>query len=698
MKCIVLFFHSSHLGESPPHPPRPFFGREELVEEIVGLAENLQPIALIGAGGIGKTAIALAVLHHNRIKERFGDDRRFIRCDRFPPSHAHFLACLSKAIGAGIENPEDLSPLRPLLSSKEMLIVLDNAESILDPQGTNHQEIYAVVDELCQFKTICLCITSRITTVPQYCRHPQIPMLSMGAATDIFYSVYHHGGRSEVISDLVEQLDFHALSITLLATTASDNTWDFNRLSKEWDMKRSDVLQTEHSGSLAATIEFSLASPAFRNLGPNARDLLGVVAFFPHGVDERNLGWMFPMISDGERTFDGFCILSLAYRSKGFITMLAPFRDHLCPRDPKSSPLLCEAKDRYFTRLSVDSDPNHPKFQETQWIKSEDVNVEHILDVFISIDTNAVDVWDACDHFLDHLRWHKPRQTVLGPKIEGLPDDHPSKPGCLFKLSLLFGSVGNYTEEKRLLTRALALERERWDGSRVARALRSLSHVNLMLGLRKEGINQAEEASEMYQQLGDTMGQAECSHTLAVLLIHDDRLDAAEDTILRAIRSLPEEGQDFLLCRSHHILGEIYRCKREKEKSTDHFETALRIASPFNWQGTLFLIHYSLATLLSDEDEFDDANTHIEQAKSYTSDNTYDLGRAMGMQALIWYHQHRLEDAKSEALCALEVYEKLGAARDVGDSRELLQIIEREIGSSGAGGEFSEYDAASHPH
>jgi len=39
-----------------------------LIEEIIGLAEDLTPIALIGAGWIGKTSIALTVLHDNRIK------------------------------------------------------------------------------------------------------------------------------------------------------------------------------------------------------------------------------------------------------------------------------------------------------------------------------------------------------------------------------------------------------------------------------------------------------------------------------------------------------------------------------------------------------------------------------------------------------------------------------------------------------
>ena len=566
--------------------------------------------------------------------------------------------------------------MRPFLSSREMILVLDNAESILDPRGTNAQDIYAVVDELSQFSNICLCITSRISTIPPTCETVNIPTLSAGAARDAFYRIYKDHGNLDLVDSILGQLDFHPLSITLLATVAHHSGWDTERLSKEWRRQRTDMLHTQHDHSLAATIELSLTSPMFQELGPYGREVLGVVAFFPQGVDENNLEWLFPTLSDGVRIFDNFCMLSLTHRSNGFITMLAPLRDHLCPKDPTSSPLLCTTKDRYFSRLLVHVNPNDPGFEETRWIVSEDVNVEHLLDIFASIDADLSSFWDACAHFINHLHWHKNRLVTLGPKIEGLSDDHYSKPGCLYHLSKLFYAAGNYTKVKQLLVWAVELWREWMEDLQVANALKFLSDANRQLGLHKEGIEEAKEALDIYEWYNDMLGQGLSLKSLAWSLYGDGQFDAAEEAALRAVGLPRGEDDQFTVCECHRILGDICRLRGETGKAITHLETALGIASSFNWDNQLFLINYSLAGPFLVENRFNEAQTHIERAKSHAASFPYGLGRAMELQVMIWDKQRRFEEAKSEALCAADVYGKLGATEDVGRCRALLQKIE----------------------
>ena len=583
-----------------------------------------------------------------------------------------------------------------------MILFLDNAESILDPQGADTEGIYALVKELSHFDTISLCITSRIWTVPPHCNRLKIPTLSMESACNIFYGIYKNTGRSDIVEDLVRQLDFHPLSITLLATTAVHTAWDYDRLAEEWDTHRAQVLRTEHNESLAATIELSLTSPTFQNLSQNARELLGVVAFFPQGIDEKNLDWLFPTISDRKDIFDKFCVLSLTHRSNGFITMLGPLRDYLGPEDPTSSPLLCTTKDLYFSRLRswVELEPGKPGFTESQWIASEDVNAEHLLNIFTSFATDADNIWDICANFIMHLRWHKPRTTVLRPKVEALSDDHRSKPQCLLELSRLFRSLGNYEERKRLLKHVLELEVGQGNDDRIARTLRHLAAVNRTLQLCQEGVQQSKEALEIYERLGDAEGQAKCWDCLARLWFEDKKLDDAEEAGSHAIDIFLDQDRKYWVCVSHLLLGRIYHLKHDRGKAIQHFSDALKIASSFDCHDQLFWIHYAIAELCNDEDELNNAQAHVEQATLHAADNAYCLGRAIGLQARILRKQGRLEEAKAEVLRALEIFGKLKATTKLKKYRKILREIELEEGTQsistnlGPTGEPSGYGAA----
>jgi tetratricopeptide (TPR) repeat protein len=185
------------------------------------------------------------------------------------------------------------------------------------------------------------------------------------------------------------------------------------------------------------------------------------------------------------------------------------------------------------------------------------------------------------------------------------------------------------------------------------------------------------EALEIFKRTGNIKWQMQSAETLAWLLVSDKQLEAAEDIASREITLVTDKSQEIHVCRFHRVLGNIYRSKGEKKKAIYHLETAIGIASLFNWHDELFWNHYGLVILFLDEGEFDHANTHTEQAKSHAVNDGYKLGRATELQADVWHRQLRFEEARSEALHALEIYEKLGAVRDAGFCKDFLRIVEQ---------------------
>lgn len=169
---------------------------------------------------------------------------------------------------------------------------------------------------------IRLCSTSHISTIPpdfetQYRRRRLYTTLSIAS--------YKYNKQPDPVNNIST---FHPLSTVLLATVPQQKKLDASRLTAECGR--------QPTGNLVATIGLSLPSPIFQEpaLTRNARGLLGVAAFFPQGDGEKNVQWLLPTIPNVQRMFDEFCALLLAYESNGFITILAPLRDYLHPKDP----------------------------------------------------------------------------------------------------------------------------------------------------------------------------------------------------------------------------------------------------------------------------------------------------------------------------------------------------------------------------
>ena len=86
----------------------------------------------MGAGGMGKTSLARAVIHHTEITERYKQHRFFVACD--PAATQVELAAL---IGAhvGLKPGKDLTHpvIQYFSSSSDCLLILDNLETLWEP-------------------------------------------------------------------------------------------------------------------------------------------------------------------------------------------------------------------------------------------------------------------------------------------------------------------------------------------------------------------------------------------------------------------------------------------------------------------------------------------------------------------------------------------------------------------------------------
>jgi hypothetical protein len=123
-------------------------------------------------------------------------------------------------------------------------------------------------------------------------------------------------------------VDYHPLTISLLARAAEVNDWSIAELSELWDAQRSQLLNAGHGkdDNLADSIALSLDSPCICRYRDDVQRVLRIMAFFPQGLPRKNLKRMFPCIPQVQGILGVLHKQSLVVFNEGFVTMLAPVR------------------------------------------------------------------------------------------------------------------------------------------------------------------------------------------------------------------------------------------------------------------------------------------------------------------------------------------------------------------------------------
>jgi len=149
--------------QAPPIPPG-FTGRANEIAVLKRiLLQESRSVALIGLGGIGKTALVAALAHDADIERRFSDGTLWAEVGRFGDVReilSQWIAVLdpSEPVADSSDLTELLHRFRVLTRTRRILIVLDDVNEKLAPQA---QSIIKAVGPMCK-----VLITSRSVSLP----------------------------------------------------------------------------------------------------------------------------------------------------------------------------------------------------------------------------------------------------------------------------------------------------------------------------------------------------------------------------------------------------------------------------------------------------------------------------------------------------------------------------------------------------
>ncbi|KAJ7740552.1 hypothetical protein B0H16DRAFT_1757695, partial [Mycena metata] len=285
-------YASSNSISMLPAEPKIFHGREsELADILNHFRESTPKIAILGAGGMGKTSLARAVLHHEEIVIKYQGNRLFIACDT-----AASKVELTGLIGAhlGIKPGEDLTRavLHCLSEGPPTLLILDNLETVWEPLQSR-KEVEELLSLLTEIASLALIITMQGAERPskvQWTRPFLQPLepLSQEAARRMFFDIADDEHSLEEIDQVLHLADNMPLSISLLAHAV--DVEGCPTILSRWQKEQTSVISegSDRKSNLELSISLSLASPRITSI-PHSQELLSLLSILPDGLLDAEL-------------------------------------------------------------------------------------------------------------------------------------------------------------------------------------------------------------------------------------------------------------------------------------------------------------------------------------------------------------------------------------------------------------------------
>ncbi|KAJ7233078.1 hypothetical protein C8J57DRAFT_1578286 [Mycena rebaudengoi] len=350
---------SGSFGLLPPCP-QIFNGRES------ELQDDSSHIAILGAGGMGKTSLSTAALHNPQVEAKYSH-RYFVPCHS-SPTCTELAATIADHIGLEKGSNMAKKVAHYFAHAPPSLLVLDNLETPWELLSSR-SEVEEFLSLLTDAPQLGLMITLRGAEHPskvKWTRSFLAPLkpLSNVAAWQTFIEVADEGHDDASIKELLELTGNLPLAVSLIASVASAE--GCAKALSRWKLESTRMLSDGYDQRSSLDISIILSYTSSR-MTPGAQELLSILSMLPDGLADVDLVQAKLPIPDILSCKATLIQTALAFVGQDqHLKVLVPIREHILSIHPPQNILKLKLREHFHQILDL-------------WNQFKNLNVGDIL-------------------------------------------------------------------------------------------------------------------------------------------------------------------------------------------------------------------------------------------------------------------------------------------------------------------------------
>lgn len=279
----------------PPNLPRPpdIVGREALMTDSIRALANARLLTLTGPGGIGKTTVAIAVAQWHADRELYRNGVFFVALEGVSDA-ARLAEALAGTLSVTLDPVNPWHTLQAALAQREYLLLLDNAEGLLDDPTAAEASAVGELGKLLEMVPgLTLLVTSREALGLRHWEHTlAVEEMEPGEAQRLFLRFTPSAQQVELalahraeVWEICRTLAYYPLALVIAAPQLGEAGMTPVRLLRDLQQKMLEVLEDERSRGVPERLRSLRASLrlSYERLSGRARIVFSTSGCCPVG-------------------------------------------------------------------------------------------------------------------------------------------------------------------------------------------------------------------------------------------------------------------------------------------------------------------------------------------------------------------------------------------------------------------------------